>query len=109
MKQAEPRSRRRIRFSLAVIISQALLIALAVAWGIYLLVISQNGGSVISTETNKVILYGEIIATGLIIVFSIVVIFMELNRLFAKRRGDRPDSPQRHSEGAGISKPGSSN
>lgn len=94
MKQAEQRSRRRIRFSLAVIISQTLLIALAVAWGIYLVVISQNGGSIISTETNKVILYGEIIATGLIIVFSIVVIFMEVNRLFARRHDDRSDSPQ---------------
>ncbi|PPD57812.1 hypothetical protein JP09_008755 [Dehalogenimonas etheniformans] len=89
MNQQDPRSRRRVRFSLIVIISQALLIALAVAWGIYLIAISANGGSIISTETNKTILWGEIIATGLIIIFSIVVIVMELNRLFARRRDDR--------------------
>jgi ABC-type nickel/cobalt efflux system permease component RcnA len=88
MKQPDLRSKRRIRFSLTVIISQGLLIALAVAWGIYLVVISQNGGSIISTESNKAILYAEIVATGLIVLFSVVVIFMELNRLFARRRDD---------------------
>jgi len=66
-----------------------LLIALSIAWGIYLIVISQNGGSIISTETNKVILYGEIIITGLIVLFAVIVVFMELKRMLAKRSGDR--------------------
>jgi hypothetical protein len=87
--QDDPHYKRRVRFSLVIILSQMLLIALSLAWGIYLIVISQNGGTIISTETNKLILYGEIITTGLITIFAMIVIIMELKRLSAKRCGDR--------------------
>jgi multisubunit Na+/H+ antiporter MnhC subunit len=66
-----------------------LLIALALAWGIYLIVISQNGGRIVSTETNRFILYGEIILTALIITFAFIVISLELKRMSTKRRDDR--------------------
>ena len=88
-KSDDPRFKRRLRFSLIVIVSQMLLIALAVGWGLYLILISKNGGSIISAETNRPILYGEIIATGLIVVLAFVVIVMELKRLTAKRSEDR--------------------
>jgi hypothetical protein len=87
--QGDPRYKRRVRFSLVIIVSQMLLIALSVAWGIYLTVISQNGGTIISTETNKLILYSEIISTGLIVIFAVVVISLELKRMLTKRRDDR--------------------
>lgn len=88
-KPHDPRYKRRLRFSIVIIVSQMLLIALSVAWGIYLTLISLNGGSIVSSETNRFILYGEIIATGLIVVFAVTVVFIELKRMLARRSSDR--------------------
>ena len=83
----DTRFHRRLRFSAIVIVSQMLLIALSLAWGIYLLSIARNGG-VLSVENNPWILYGEIFATVLIIQFALVVIAMELLRLRSRRARD---------------------
>ena len=80
-----------------VLVSQLLLIALAVAWGIYLITISKNGGEIISAETNNVILYSEIIATGLIIILAVAVISMELYRMSTRRREDSSINYRRRS------------
>ena len=63
--------------------------ALALGWGIYLISISQNGGEILSTEYNRVILHGEIILTGFIAVFALVVAIMELNRLSSRRSDEK--------------------
>ena len=84
---------RRIRFILVVLASQLLLLALALGWGIYLIQIARHGG-VYSIETNSWLLYGEIIATVLIILFAIVVIFLEFGRMTAKRQSDTEEQKE---------------
>jgi hypothetical protein len=66
-----------------------LLVALALGWGVYLISISQNGGEILSTEDNRFVLYGEIVLTGLIIAFAMVVAILEVNRMSSKRTSDR--------------------
>ena len=78
---------RRIRFILIVLASQLLLLALALGWGIYLFQIARHGG-VYSVETNSWLLYAEIFVTVLIVLFAIVVIFLEFGRMNARRQGD---------------------
>lgn len=79
---------RRLRFGIVVLAAQVLLIAMAVAWCVQLTLIAVHG-EICFTETNAVILYGEIAATALIIVFAIVVFVMQYRRLTEKRSGDR--------------------
>jgi uncharacterized membrane protein YcjF (UPF0283 family) len=79
---------RRLRYSLIILVSQMLLIALAIAWGINLILIAQHG-HVYSIESNPWILYGEIVATVLIILFAFVVIYFEIVRMRQKRSSDR--------------------
>lgn len=90
----DPRYKRRIRFSLAIITSQMLLLALALGWGLYLISISQNGGEILSTENNQFILYGEIILTGLIIVFATIVAVMEIQRMNSRRLDEKTPKPR---------------
>ncbi len=78
---------RRIRFILVVLASQFLLLALALGWGIYLFQIARHGG-VYSVETNSWLLYAEIFATVLIVLFAIIVIVLEFGRMNARRQGD---------------------
>jgi ABC-type nickel/cobalt efflux system permease component RcnA len=80
--------KRRLRFSLIVLVSQMLLMALAIAWGVNLILIAQHGG-LYSIETNPLVLYGEIAATVLIIIFACVVIYLEIVRMRSKRQGER--------------------
>jgi membrane protein implicated in regulation of membrane protease activity len=79
---------RRLRFTLVVLVSQVLLITLAIAWGIHLILIAQNGG-VYSIEANPWVLYGEIAATVLIILFAIAVVCLEFIRMKTRRQSDR--------------------
>ncbi len=79
---------RRLRFSLVILVSQMLLIALAIAWSANLILIAQHGG-LYSTEANPWVLYGEIGATVLIILFAFVVIYLEIIRIRSRRRSDR--------------------
>jgi len=79
---------RRLRFGIVVLAAQVLLIAMAVAWCVQLTLIAVCG-EICFTETNPVILYGEIAGTALIVVFAIVVFVMQYRRLNEKRDGDR--------------------
>lgn len=80
--------RRRLKFATVVLISQMLLIALAIAWLVHMVIIAVNG-SVYFAEKNSVVLWGEIGATVLITLFAIRVFVLQLQRLGEKRRGDR--------------------
>ena len=79
---------RRLRFALVVLVSQLLLIALAVAWAIHMIIIAAEG-RVSFVENNPFILWLEIIGSLLIIVFGIVEFAMQLRRLRERRREDR--------------------
>ena len=87
MEEYDARFNRRIRFSAVVIVSQMLLIALSLAWGIYLILIARNGG-VLSIENNPWILYAEIVATFFIIQFALIVVGLELYRLRVRRHNE---------------------
>ena len=88
MDQKSNFSKRRLRFSLIILVSQMLLAALAIGWGVNLILIAQYGG-LYSIETNPLILYGEIAATVLIIFFAFFVIYLEIVRMRSRRRSGR--------------------
>ena len=88
---------------MVVVVSQLLLIALAIAWCIQLILIAQKGW-VLSIETNPWILYGEIVATVFIIIFAIVVVVFEFKRMTARRQSDTENVDEReHGEVDGES------
>ncbi len=104
MKTSSVVSSRRLRFAVIVVVSQLLLIALAIAWGILLILIAQRGG-VLSIETNPWILYGELVSTVFIIIFAVVVVFFEFKRMLARRQSDTENGIEReYSEDEGESK-----
>ena len=78
---------RRVRFAIAVLAAQLLLIATAIAWCLHLVIIAKYG-EIRFMEANPVILYGEIAATVLIILFAIIVFALQWKRLGEKRRAD---------------------
>ncbi len=78
---------RRVRFAIVILVSQLLLIAMAVSWVIHGVLIAQNG-RVSFIETNPWILYGEIAATVLITLFALSVFIIQYRRLKEKRRDD---------------------
>ena len=80
--------KRRLRFSLIILISQLLLVALAIGWGINLILIAVHGG-VYSVEANPLILYAEIATIFLIILFAFFVIYLEIVRMRSRRRTER--------------------
>ena len=79
---------RRVRFALIILVSQILLIALAVVMLIQMILISLNG-VVQFAENNKTILIIEIILTALITFFGIFVFLMQLRRLGENRSSDQ--------------------
>lgn len=79
--------RRRLRFAVLVVISQLLLIALAIAWLIFMIIIAVNG-SVYFVERNPVIRWLEVAAAVLIILFATGVFITQLRRLRERRQGD---------------------
>ncbi len=83
---------RRLRFTLALLAAQVLLMAMAVAWCVQLVAIAIHG-RVCFGEPRAVILYGEIAAVVLVTIFAAVVFIVQLRRLMEKRTGDdnRPD------------------
>ncbi len=84
---------RRLSFGILVLAAQLLLIAMAVAWCVQLTLIAVRG-EICFIETNAVILYGEIAATVLVVVFAVFVFVMQYRRLTEKRASDdkRQDS-----------------
>lgn len=82
-----PALRRRLRFAVLVVISQLLLIALAIAWLIHMIIIAVSG-SIYFVERNSFILWTEVTATILIILFATGVLITQLRRLGERRRKD---------------------
>ena len=78
---------RRLKFTILVLVSQLLLIALAIAWVAHMVLIAKNG-AIYFIETNAVILWAEIVATTLITLFATAVFAIQLYRLGERRRGD---------------------
>ena len=84
---APPPATRRLRFALVVLISQLLLIALALAWVVHMIIVAANG-RVYFVEDNAAVLWMEISITVLICLFGIAVFAMQLRRLGERRRSD---------------------
>ena len=76
-----------MKFTIVVLASQLLLIAIAVAWVVHMVLIAKNG-HVYFIEENPVVLYGEIAATVLITLFAIAVFSLQYKRLGERRKGD---------------------
>ncbi len=82
-----PPLRRRLRFAVLVAISQLMLIALAIAWLIHMIIIAVYG-TVYFVERNPFILWIEITATVVIILFATGIFITQIRRLGERRRGD---------------------
>ena len=79
---------RRLRFTTFVLLTQALLIALAISWLIHMVIIAVNG-SAYFVENNPAILWGEIAASVLITLFAVYILVVQIQRLGERRRSDR--------------------
>jgi len=88
MTDNRPSMYRRLRFATVVVISQILLIALAISWVIHMVTIALYGAAYF-IENNRLILYAEIIAPVLITIFAIFVLVIQIQRLGERRRNDR--------------------
>ena len=86
---------RRLKTTLLVLISQALLLALAISWLVHMAFVAANG-SVNFVENNPLILWAEITISVFITLFAIYIVVMQIQRLGERRgperRGDRQDS-----------------
>ena len=71
-----------------VLISQALLIALAVSWLIHMVIIAVDG-SAYFVENNDFILWAEIVGSALILVFAVLIFVNQVQRLGERRGNDR--------------------
>ena len=80
--------RRRLKFTTVVLISQVMLIALAIAWLVHMIVIAAFG-AVYFIEREPLILWIEISASLLITLFAVLVLIMQIKRLGERRRNDR--------------------
>ena len=80
--------RRRLKFTLLVIVSQMLLVALAIVWLIHMFLIALDG-SLYFTANNPYILWAEISAAVLIIILAITILIIQLQRLGERRGTDR--------------------
>lgn len=78
---------RRVTFTILVLVSQLLLIAMAIAWCIHMVLIAKYG-EIYFIEANSVVLYGEIAATVLITLFAVTVFALQCKRLRERRKGD---------------------
>ncbi len=83
---------RRLRFAIVIIISQILLIALALSWFIHMLLIEING-SVYFVENEPIILWTEILITIAIVIFAGFVLSLQIKRLGEKRKNDKKAKP----------------
>ena len=80
--------RRRLRFSILILVSQMLLIALAISWLIHMIIIA-SAGSVYFVENNPFILWGEIGACIIITTYAIFILVLQIRRLGERRGTDR--------------------
>jgi membrane protein YdbS with pleckstrin-like domain len=86
--------RRRLHSTTLVLVSQMLLIALALAW-LFQMIIIASEGSAYFIENNAFILYGEVAIIALIIFFAIYVFIIQIRRLSERRGTDRIDEDRR--------------
>jgi membrane protein implicated in regulation of membrane protease activity len=86
--------RRRLRFSTLILITQMLLIALAITWLLHVVTIAVHG-SVYFVENNPFILWAEITASLLITIFAIFILVLQIQRLGERRRTDRRSEGRR--------------
>lgn len=89
---------RRLRLSLLIIISQVLLIALAISWLIHMTTIAVFG-SAYFVETNQFILFSEIAVSVLITAFGIYILAVQIQRLSERRGKEERSSDERSSAG----------
>jgi ABC-type nickel/cobalt efflux system permease component RcnA len=94
MSENDLSMRRRLRFSTLIVITQMLLIALAVTWLLHMVTIAIYG-SVYFVENNPFILWAEITASLLITIFAIFVLALQIRRLGERRRSDRREGDRR--------------
>lgn len=73
---------RRLKTTMFVLISQGLLVALAISWVIHMAIVAANG-SVYFVENNPFILWAEIASSILISIFAI---FIFVNQVQAGRK-----------------------
>jgi hypothetical protein len=85
---------RRLKFALAVLASQLLLVALALAWAIHMTLIAANG-SVYFFEDNRTILWIEIVASVIICLFGTAIFAIQVYRLGEHRRSDETRDERR--------------
>jgi ABC-type nickel/cobalt efflux system permease component RcnA len=81
---------RRLRLAVIILVSQMLLIALAISWLVHMFLIATNG-SVYFVEDNHFVLFAEIAASVLITLFGLWVLALQIQRLGERRASDRRD------------------
>jgi ABC-type nickel/cobalt efflux system permease component RcnA len=79
---------RRLRLAVIIVVSQMLLIALAISWLVHMSIIAVEG-SAYFVEDNDFILFSEIAASILITLFGLWVLILQIQRLGERRSGDR--------------------
>jgi hypothetical protein len=79
---------RRLRFTTFVLVTQMLLIALAVSWLVHMVIIALSG-SIYFVENNPIILWSEIAASVIIVLFATSILVVQIQRLGERRRTDR--------------------
>jgi uncharacterized BrkB/YihY/UPF0761 family membrane protein len=79
---------RRLSFSFLVLLSQLLLIALAISWLVHMFIIATSG-SVFFVENNPYICWVEITVSVLITIFAIYILVVQVHRLGERREADR--------------------
>lgn len=85
--------RRRLKFTTLVLVSQMLLIALALVWLLQMYMIAVNH-SIYFIENNSLILYAEISVSILIIIYAIFILVSQIRRLGERRNTDRRANDQ---------------
>jgi membrane protein implicated in regulation of membrane protease activity len=88
---------RRLKFAITVLVSQLLLIALALAWAIHMILIAANG-AVYFVENNPAILWTEVVITVIISLFGVAVFTLQVYRLGERRRSDERSEDRRNQQ-----------
>jgi protein-S-isoprenylcysteine O-methyltransferase Ste14 len=79
-----PSMRRRLQFATLNILNQILLIALAIAWIVHICIIAVYG-AVMFEENNSLVLWSEIVTLAVILIFSICIFIVQIQRFGEKR------------------------
>ena len=85
---------RRVRFSVIIMASQLLLLAMAIGWLVHMSLIAANG-AVYFVEENPLILWAEIIMVSCVTLFASIVFILQYKRLRERRQGERRQGERR--------------